>query len=123
MGEPTVIGIGIDLEPCDALMRLDETALRRAAGRWFTPAERAWCSGQPSLGESMVVLFCCKEAAFKAWNGAGAAHTIGLTLDGSSSAGWARSEHPAAIVGVHWRRWHGQVLALAVAIAPDRHAA
>ena len=115
MPEPAPLGVGIDLEDGGAFSHLSAAALRRAAARWLTPAERAWCSGQPSLGESLLVVLCCKEAAFKAWSGGHAAHQVSLVMQGCATSGWALVEDSPIQVRVDWRRRRGRVLALAVA--------
>lgn len=115
MAEPAPLGVGIDLEAPEALGHLDQAALCRAAERWLTAAERAWCAEQSSLGESLVVVLSCKEAVFKARPGPGPVHEVRLALEGTLEAGRARTEDGSVTVRVRWRRWRGQVAAVAVA--------
>ena len=119
MPEAAVLGVGIDAEERNALRHLDDAALRRAADRWLTPAERAWCAAQGSLEESLVVVLCCKEAAFKAWKGPRVVHQVSLALEGSAAAGRARAEGAEVAIQVEWRQAAGHIVALALAVGND----
>jgi phosphopantetheinyl transferase (holo-ACP synthase) len=113
---PHVLGVGIDVEERTALSRLDAQVLGRAAERWLGPRERAWCATQRSLAESMTVVLCCKEAAYKACRTTSAPHELRLALRGTTWAGRATGQGGApATIEVAWQVSHPTVLALAVA--------
>jgi len=114
--EPPPVGVGIDLESYSALGRLDDASVQRAALRWLSGPELAWCGSQTSLASSLVTVLSCKEAAFKAWPGVRAAHDVRLeSLEGKPWAGSAWALREGVVVEVSWRRWRDQVLAVAVA--------
>jgi phosphopantetheinyl transferase (holo-ACP synthase) len=113
--EPGPLGVGIDLEQRDRFVHLSEPALRRAAERWLTADERAWCGRHGSLAEPLVIVLSCKEAVFKAWPAGRTVHQVTLdALEGSAAGGRAVSRQPVQ-VEVRWMRWREHVLTLAVA--------
>jgi phosphopantetheinyl transferase (holo-ACP synthase) len=92
--------------------------VERAADRWLSAEERVWCCSQTSLAEALLVVLCCKEAAFKAWSEGTAAHEVRLDLRGSTARGRGSARHSPVAVEVEWRRLGQRVIALAVATAP-----
>lgn len=111
-----LLGVGIDLAEQYAFSHLDDTSIRRAAGRWLRPDERAWCATQPSFREAMVIVLSCKEAVYKAWNASGEAHELSLTMHGREVSGWAVWDgiHPEMVVA-SWEVSGGSILTFAIA--------
>ena len=107
-------GVGIDLAERATFAQLPEAWVQRAATRWLTPGERRWCARQPSFREAVVVVLSCKEAAYKACNGAGGPWDVALLLEGaSSSGGSAVAVYEGLRIEVDWGVSSGLVLALA----------
>ncbi|HEX2220166.1 MAG TPA: 4'-phosphopantetheinyl transferase superfamily protein [Gemmatimonadales bacterium] len=118
---PEAPGIGIDLAEPGAFDHLHAATVARAARRWLTPRERAWCAGQPSFRHAMVVALSCKEAVYKASRGLVPVHEVRLRMKGDWPSGWARAEAgPAAPVTVRWDASGGRVLTVAAAGPEDR---
>jgi phosphopantetheinyl transferase (holo-ACP synthase) len=115
VADPSVLGVGIDMEERAAFARLDGASVEHAALRWLTTEERHWCRTQDSLAEALLVVLCCKEAVFKASNQGRAPHQVRLTLAGSSSKGRGWAMQSAVPVTVLWSGWREQVVALAIA--------
>jgi 4'-phosphopantetheinyl transferase superfamily len=88
---PRPRGIGIDVAEPNAFERFDPIAIERAARRWLTPQERAWCADQPCFRQAMVTVLSCKESAFKALGGPVPVQELTLAMDGRWPRGWARS--------------------------------
>lgn len=109
-------GVGMDLAEQCAFSHLDDASIRRAAGRWLRPDERAWCAAQASFREAMVIVLSCKEAVYKAWDASGGAHELSLTMHGCAVSGWAVRDgiHPEMVVA-SWEVSGGSILTLAVA--------
>lgn len=116
----SLLGVGIDLAERCTFSHLDDASIRRAAGRWLRPDERAWCAAQASFREAMVIVLSCKEAVYKASEAPGGAHELSLTMHGCAVSGWAvrHGLHPEMVVA-SWKVSGGSVLTLAVA-APFR---
>jgi hypothetical protein len=113
-------GIGIDLAEPDTFAHLDRTAIVRAAHRWLTPSERAWCARQPSFRRAMVTVLSCKESVYKAWSGAVAVHDVELTLEGEEPLGWASASAPGQEpVTLWWNATSEHILSVAVAGHPE----
>jgi 4'-phosphopantetheinyl transferase EntD len=110
-----ILGVGMDVEEVTRFARLGAPAVRRAAGRWLSPAERAWWRRQSSPAEALVVALSCKEAAFKAWSGGGWVQDVRLRLDGDAERGHAVALGGAVAVRVEWWRWEDRIVAVAVA--------
>jgi phosphopantetheinyl transferase (holo-ACP synthase) len=115
MADPSILGVGIDMEERATFARLHGASVERAALRWLSTEERHWCRTQESFAEALLVVLCCKEAVFKASNQDCAAHQVRLNLAGSCSEGQGWAKQSAVPVMVLWGRWRQQVVALAVA--------
>jgi len=83
-------GLGVDLAERNAFEHLDRAAIQRAARRWLSPAERAWCVGQPCFRQALVTILSCKESVCKATGGAVPVHEVALVMEGDWPSGWAR---------------------------------
>lgn len=106
-------GIGIDLEDLDALARFAGRA-DHLARRWLDGAERAWCRAQGHPARAFVVVWSCREAAFKAGTGAAAPCDVRLRLAGTLERGRARAYlHDQMVAGVAWGLTARHVLAVA----------
>ena len=112
------LGVGIDVEDRDALDHLPDAVIRRAAARWLDAAEHAWWLVQPSARESLIVALSCKEAAYKAWNGAGASTEVRLALHGTLEQGRGSGTDRSVELQVEWQRRGGRVVAVAIALPP-----
>ena len=111
-----LIGVGIDIEHPARFSHLGEPVLRRAAARWLSPDERAWCALQTSCHEAMLVVLSCKEALYKAWPGIGVAHELRLAIRGSTARGRAAADRCAPVrLEAAWRGSGGTIVTLAVA--------
>jgi hypothetical protein len=88
---PRPRGVGIDLAEPNAFEHLDAPAVDRAAARWLSPAERAWCAAQPSFRQAMVTVLSCKESVCKATGGSVAVQAVSVAMDGEWPQGWARA--------------------------------
>lgn len=111
-----LLGVGIDIEHRAGFAHLGEPVLRRAAARWLTPEERAWCALQASCHEAMLVVLSCKEAVYKAWPGVGGAHEVRLAIRGSTAMGRATADRCAPVrLEAAWRSSGGTIVTLAVA--------
>lgn len=109
-------GVGVDLADRDTYGHLDEASVRRAAGRWLRPQERAWCAAQPSFREAFIIVLSCKEAMYKARSGSGEVHDISLSIQGDGTAGCAVWNTPEGVpVMASWQAVDMSILALAVA--------
>jgi phosphopantetheinyl transferase (holo-ACP synthase) len=115
VADPSVIGVGIDLEDRGALARFRHGVLRRAARRWLSPEEREWCASQSEFAEAVLVVLCCKEAVFKTGIPTSMGDRVSLALAGSCARGAGQVRYPAAVVRVEWWAWRDQVVALALA--------
>jgi phosphopantetheinyl transferase len=114
-------GVGIDLAEPDAFEHLDATAIERAAHRWLSTAERAWCAAQPSFRPAMVTVLSCKESVFKASGGSAPLQEIVVTMDGAWPGGWALGDAgDLEPVTLWWEATPGHILTVGVAGAPDR---
>ncbi len=115
MADPP-LGVGIDIEERSALDHLDESVLQRAAARWLTRAEREWCAAQLAPRESLLVVLCCKEAAYKAWRVPSAVHEVSLAMDGCIGGGRALARGSGTVrLEVAWRLEPTRIVALAAA--------
>jgi hypothetical protein len=116
------LGVGIDLAERNTFGHLDPESIRRAAGRWLRPAERAWCEDQPCFREAVGVVLCCKEALYKAWGESDQVHDLALAMSGRCPKGRAVRVDPCPTQAVAaWRVVRGSILAVAVAAgAPAR---
>ena len=109
-------GVGIDVEDVAAFDRFDPLAIARAGARWLYREERTWCERQPSPAGALLVVLCCREAAFKSVRGMRPMHELELHLVGEVPAGGGACGGPGRIeIEVAWRVSGGQVLALAAA--------
>ena len=118
---PEAPGIGIDLAEPRAFDHLDAAAIARAARRWLTPGERAWCAGQPSFRHAVVTVLSCKESVYKAARGLVPVHEVTLRMEGDWRCGWARAQAgPEAPVTVLWEASGVRILAVAAAGPEDR---
>lgn len=122
VAEPSLLGVGIDIEECGAFRRLDDASVERAAQRWLTDKERDWCAKQDPFADALLVVLSCKEAVFKASNQGRVAHQVRLAVAGCCVRGEGWVEQSAVPIRVVWRRWRKQVVALAVATAGVREA-
>lgn len=114
------MSVGIDLERLDALDRFDEASVARAGRRLLGAAERRWCAGQASPSEAIIVIFCCREAAFKCRKGLPSVLELTLAPVGHLSHGMATLSEAAEVeITVAWRIIENQVLAIA-ASGPSR---
>lgn len=115
MSRSRILGVGVDTERCDALARTDATALRRFGARWLTPAERAWCSGQPDPARATVLCVSGKEAVWKAIGG-----TTGLDRIGVAGPGGLRERVriAGADVALAWTLGPSDVVVTAIAVVP-----
>lgn len=118
MGE--VEGVGIDVEEIGAFDRFDHLTIMRASRRWLSPLEQVWCGRQPCLPRAMVVVFSCREAAFKSVRGVRPAHELALRMQGDLSGGHGALYHGGRRIEIEvtWSVAEGRVLALAVAGDP-----
>jgi phosphopantetheinyl transferase (holo-ACP synthase) len=106
-------GVGLDLEELDALARVGAAAAP-LAHRWLDRAERAWCRRQGRPARAFVVVWSCREAAFKAGTGAAGPGDLRLKLAGTLQRGRARAcLHGRVVAAVEWRRTARHVLAVA----------
>jgi phosphopantetheinyl transferase (holo-ACP synthase) len=109
-----VEAVGLDLERLDALDRLGPRTSVLSA-RWLSPVERAWCGRQLEPARAFVVVWSCREAAFKAAATAGSPYAIRLRLSGTIVRGRARAWHARRVVAeVAWRRLGRHVASVAV---------
>jgi phosphopantetheinyl transferase (holo-ACP synthase) len=120
VAELSLLGVGIDMEECAALRRLDDASVERAAQRWLTDKERDWCAKQDPFADALLVVLSCKEAVFKASNQGRVAHQVRLAVAGCCVRGEGWAEQSAVPIRVVWRRWRNQVVTLAVATAGVR---
>ena len=112
-----ILGVGIDLADRATFGHLDEGCIRRAAARWLTAAERAWCARQPELRQGLVAVLSCKEAIFKAWSAAGATHRLSLRMRGDARSGWATALGLGPVdATAEWRPEGPDLLTVAVAV-------
>jgi hypothetical protein len=109
-------GVGIDIAERSTYGHLGEASVRRLADRWLRPPERAWCAGQPSFREAVVIVLSCKESMYKAWGESGEVHELPLAMQGHGPAGWAvgTSSGPVRVVA-SWQVVEDSILTLAVA--------
>jgi hypothetical protein len=115
VADPSVVGVGIDLEERGAFARFRHGVLQHAARRWLSPLERDWCASQAEFAEAVLVVLCCKEAVFKTGIPASMGDQASLALAGSCSRGAGLAWYPAAVVRVEWCAWRDRVVALALA--------
>jgi phosphopantetheinyl transferase (holo-ACP synthase) len=108
-----LLGVGIDLAEQGAFGHLDDASIRRAAGRWLRPDERAWCVAQPSFREAMVIVLSCKEAMYKAWDASGEAHELSLTMHRRGARAATDGIGPEVVAS--WGVTNGSILTFAVA--------
>ncbi|HEY8258123.1 MAG TPA: 4'-phosphopantetheinyl transferase superfamily protein [Gemmatimonadales bacterium] len=108
------MSVGIDLERLDTLDRFDHAAVVRAGQRLLGVAERRWCANQASLAQAVIVIFCCREAAFKCHGNSATVLDLALVPTGDLSFGEATLSAPRnAEIAVAWRVVDHQVLAIA----------
>jgi phosphopantetheinyl transferase (holo-ACP synthase) len=110
-----LLGVGIDLAERNAFSHLDDASIRRAAGRWLRPDERAWCAAQPSFREAMVIVLSCKEAMYKAWDASGEVHELSLTMHRRKARARVVRDAIGPEVVAAWEVANGSILTLAVA--------
>jgi 4'-phosphopantetheinyl transferase superfamily protein len=111
---PVREGIGIDIEDITAFDRFDEAAIRRASACRLSPDEQAWCACQPSAARALLVIFCCREAAFKCSPGTRAAHELVLRMTGGILTGRGTCANAVPFeIEVRWEVAGGRLLALA----------
>ena len=108
------LGVGIDLAERSTFARLPEAWVRQAAGRWLTAGERRWCAAQGSFREAVVVVLCCKEAAYKAWNGTAGPWTVSLGLRSATGVGGSAAATSGDIrIEIDWKVSPDLIVALA----------
>jgi 4'-phosphopantetheinyl transferase superfamily len=110
---PSAEGLGIDLADPNTFEHLPPDAVERAACRWLSPAERAWCESQPSFRLAMVTVLSCKESVCKATGGATPVAEARLAMEGSWPRGWARATGPEPIA-LWWEVGSGHILTVGV---------
>jgi hypothetical protein len=115
--------VGIDVAEPNAFERLDTIAIERAARRWLSPQERAWCADQPCFRQAMVTVLSCKESVFKAIGGSVPVQDLTVAMDGRWPQGWARSagDSPEKVT-LWWEATSGHILTVAIAgrVGPAR---
>jgi phosphopantetheinyl transferase len=120
---PSPRGLGIDLADLNAFDHLEPTAIERAARRWLSPAERAWCAAQPSFRLAMVMVLSCKESVCKASGGSTPVSAVTLDLEGVWPRGGARATGAGREpVTLWWEATSCHILTVAVEGAPERTA-
>ena len=116
---PRPRGVGIDLAEPDAFEHLDATAIERAADRWLSPAELAWCSAQPSFARALVTVLSCKESVYKAVGGSVPVQAVTVAMQGGWPRGWAlASEVGPDPVTLWWDCASQHILTVGVAGPP-----
>jgi hypothetical protein len=115
--------VGIDVAEPNAFERLDTIAIERAARRWLSPQERAWCADQPCFRQAMVTVLSCKESVFKAIGGSVPVQDLTVAMDGRWPRGWARSagDSPEEVT-LWWDATSGHILTVGIAgrVGPAR---
>lgn len=114
---PPRTAVGIDLERLDALDRFDEATVSRAANRLLGGAERRWCATQASPVQGLIVIFCCREAAYKCYRGSPS--VMELALDPAGDLSFGRATLGDVGITVVWRVIENEVLAIAASGRPD----
>ena len=110
---PSAGGVGIDLADPNTFEHLAPDAVERAARRWLSPAERAWCGSQPSFRLAMVTVLSCKESVCKATGGTTPVAEARLAMEGAWPRGWARATGPEP-VALWWEVGSGHILTVGV---------
>jgi hypothetical protein len=106
-------GLGIDLADPNTFEHLEPDAVERAARRWLSPAERAWCGAQPSFRLAVVTVLSCKESVCKATGGATPVAEVTLAMEAAWPRGWARATGPEPIT-LWWEVGSGHILTVGV---------
>jgi len=117
---PSAGGLGIDLADPSTFEHLAPDAVERAARRWLSPAERAWCGSQPSFRLAMVTVLSCKESVCKATGGATPVAEARLAMEAAWPRGWARATGPEPVT-LWWEVGSGHILTVGVR-GPAHHA-
>jgi hypothetical protein len=108
-------GLGIDLAELSTFEHLDPTAIERAARRWLSPLERAWCADQPCFRQAMVTVLSCKESVCKATGGRVQLQEVTIALGGGWPRGWARSTADGSdAVTLWWEAASGHILTVGI---------
>ena len=94
---PSAGGLGIDIADPHTFEHLAPAAIERAARRWLSPAERAWCAEQPSFRLAMVTVLSCKESVCKATGGGTPVAEATLVMEGAWPRGRARAAGPEPV--------------------------
>jgi 4'-phosphopantetheinyl transferase superfamily len=109
-------GLGIDLAEPSAFEHPDPTAIGRAASRWLSPAELAWCCRQPCFRQALVTVLSCKESVCKATGGSVPVHEVTVAMGGGWPRGWAWSTVPGSDpVTLWWEAGSGHILTVGIA--------
>ncbi|HEX2638907.1 MAG TPA: 4'-phosphopantetheinyl transferase superfamily protein [Gemmatimonadales bacterium] len=110
-------GVGVDLEDLDALARFDGAA-DRLVRRWLDGPEQAWCRRQADPARAFVVVWGCREAAFKAGAGARSPDDVRLRLVGTLARGHGRALRGGRVTALlGWRATGRHMIAVAVGAA------
>lgn len=116
---PVPGGVGVDVEELAGLNRFDDSAIARATARWLKPQEQDWCARQPSAAEALIIVLCCREAAFKCGCSRLPVHELGLRIEGGPAVGRAEvAPSAAAAIELVWWVADGRILAVAAAGPP-----
>ena len=102
----------MDLAEPRTFAHLNAAAIERAARRWLSPGERAWCAAQPSFREAMVTVLSCKESVCKVSGGSVAAQEVAIVMEDGWPRGWARAA--GADVVLWWDAGSEHILTVAV---------
>jgi 4'-phosphopantetheinyl transferase superfamily len=110
---PSGGGLGIDIADLHTFEHLTPAAIQRAARRWLSPAERAWCAEQPSSRLAMVTVLSCKESVCKATGGGTPVVKARIVMEGTWPRGRARAAGPEP-VALWWEVGSGHILTVGV---------
>jgi hypothetical protein len=105
--------LGVDLADLRTFEHLAPAAIERAAHRWLSPGERAWCAEQPSFRLAMVTVLSCKESVYKATGGEIPVAEAMLVMEGAWPMGRATTAG-AEPVALWWEVGSGHILTVAV---------
>jgi 4'-phosphopantetheinyl transferase superfamily protein len=104
-------GLGIDLVDPHTFEHLPPTAIERAARRWLSPEERAWCAEQPCFRLAMVTVLSCKESVCKATGGRTSVAEATIIMQGAWPKGRARAAGHDT-VALWWEAGSGHILTI-----------
>jgi hypothetical protein len=94
---PSGSGLGIDIADLRTFEHLTPAVIERAARRWLSPAERAWCAEQPSFRLAMVTVLSCKESVYKATGGGTRVLEATIAMEGAWPSGRGRAADPEPV--------------------------